>query len=85
MLKLPSCPEVQDHLTDYLEGSLPAGKRLGFWIHLALCKACRGLLGMLRVLPAFGKQALEAPEKAPAEAEAALRSALAKIKDQTNH
>ena len=37
---IPSCPEVHDHMTEYLEHSLPIRKRFGFWMHLVLCHGC---------------------------------------------
>jgi hypothetical protein len=82
MLKLPSCPEVQDHLTDYLEGALPFRKRAGFWLHLLVCEACRGLMNMIRLLPPLGKKALAPPETPDPGARKALDSALASIRRQ---
>jgi hypothetical protein len=84
MLGLPSCPEVQDHLTDYLEGSLPFRKRLGIALHLLVCGACRAFRNMLRVLPVFGKGALEPPDTPPPGAEEAFLAALGRIKNQSN-
>jgi anti-sigma factor RsiW len=76
MTFLPSCQDVQSHLTEYTEGSLPLGRRLGIWIHLQVCKACARFLRGLRALPGLAKRALSPPEEAP---EAAVR-ALAGVK-----
>jgi anti-sigma factor RsiW len=79
MSLIPSCPEVREHLTEYLEGTLPFHKRLGIRIHLLICAACDGLLKALRALPAFGRKVLEAPVEPPREAAAALERALERI------
>lgn len=80
MKLLPSCHEVQTHLTEYAEGSLPFGKRVGMWVHLMLCRVCAGVLRGLKALPGIAKRSL-APEKdtpdvalkALAQVQAALR------------
>ena len=75
MTFLPSCQEVQTHLTEYAEGSLPLSRRLGIWIHLRLCQACARFLRGLTALPGWAKRVLTPPEEAP---EAAVR-ALAEV------
>ena len=69
---LPSCREVQTELTDYAEGALPLSRRLGIWLHLALCQVCAGFLRGLRVLPGLAKGLLAPPAKAPDAATQAL-------------
>ncbi len=76
MSLIPSCPEVREHLTDYLEGTLPFRKRLGIRIHLLICAACDGLRKALLALPAFGRKILEAPAEPPREAAVAQERAL---------
>lgn len=80
MKLLPSCHEVQTHLTDYTEGALPLREKLGMWVHLLLCRVCAGVLRGLKALPGIAKVSLapekEAPEaalKALAHVQAALR------------
>lgn len=80
MSLIPSCPEVQANLTEYLEGTLPLRKRLGIWLHLMICKACNALRNALLSLPGLGKRALEAPTQAPPEAKDAFAQAMGKIK-----
>jgi anti-sigma factor ChrR (cupin superfamily) len=75
MTFLPSCQDVQTHLTEYAEGSLPLSRRIGIWIHLRLCKACARFLRGLKALPGWAKRVLAPPQEAP---EAAVR-ALAEI------
>jgi len=81
MTFLPSCQDVQTHLTEYAEGSLPLSRRLGIWIHLRLCEACARFLRGLKALPGLAKRALAPPKETPEAAAATLakvQAALAK-------
>lgn len=80
MRVMPSCHEVREHLTDYLEGSLPLRKRIGIRLHLMMCDACDGLRRALEALPRLAKQALAPPPQAPPEAKAVLGQILKQIK-----
>jgi len=80
MKLLPSCHDVQTHLTDYTEGALPFREKVGMWVHLLLCRVCSGVLRGLQALPGIAKRSLapekEAPDaalKALADVQAALR------------
>jgi anti-sigma factor ChrR (cupin superfamily) len=79
-LFLPTCREVTDLLSEYMEGGIPWNKQLGFHIHLGMCPACKRFLDSLRAMPGLLKRALEA-ETAPATscARQALDAALARI------
>ncbi|MDR3683475.1 MAG: hypothetical protein P4L11_07090 [Geothrix sp.] len=72
MTFLPSCHDVQTHLTEYAEGSLPFGRRLGIWIHLRLCRACARFLRGMKALPEWAKRVLAPPAEAPEAAARAL-------------
>lgn len=72
MTLLPSCHDVQTHLTEYLEGALPFRRRLGIWVHLLLCRVCSSVLRGLRALPWVAKASLKAPEAPSREALNAL-------------
>jgi hypothetical protein len=72
MTFLPSCQDVQSHLTEYDDRSLPLRRRVGIWIHLQVCKACARFLRGMRALPRFAKRALTPPEEAPEAAVVAL-------------
>lgn len=72
MTLLPSCKDVQSHLTEYVEGSLPLGRKVGIWIHLLLCRACAGFLRGMKALPGLAKRALAPPGEAPEAAVKAL-------------
>lgn len=80
MTLMPSCKEVRENLTEYLDGNLPVHKRMGIRLHLMMCKACGGLITALRALPKFAKEALRPPADPPLEAKEALRSVLERIK-----
>ncbi len=79
-LIIPSCNEVHDGLTDFLEGVQPWHVRLGTRLHLFLCAACRALAQAFRALPERVKRASEADPVAPPEARAALEQTLAALK-----
>jgi hypothetical protein len=80
MTFMPSCREVQTELTEYAEGTLPPGRRLGIWIHLLLCRACAGFLRGLRALPGVAKASLVPPVQAPEGATKALTEVLAALR-----
>jgi len=72
MRLLPSCHDVQTHLTEYLEGALPWRSRVGFRVHLLFCRVCSGMKRGLEALPGLAKVSLAPSEAAPEEALAAL-------------
>lgn len=80
MLFIPSCPQVRDNMTEYLEGTLPFHTRMGIRLHLMMCRACNALRNVLMALPSLSKQALEAPASPAPEAQDAFAAAMAKIK-----
>ena len=70
----PTCRDMSELATGYMEGSLPWRLRLGVWVHLRLCGMCRAYydqLAKLRRLLGRGG-ALPGPEP---EVEAALLAA----------
>jgi predicted anti-sigma-YlaC factor YlaD len=55
---VPTCRDMSELVTDYLERALSIRKRLDMWWHLARCEACRHYydqmrrtIGLLRRLP----------------------------------
>lgn len=81
MKLLPSCHDVQTHLTDYAEGSLPWPQRFGIWFHLLLCRVCAAFKRGLEALPGLAKTSLAPPPDAPeaaAEVLARIQAALRK-------
>ena len=72
MMFMPSCKEVQENLTEFMEGALPFRKRLGIRIHLMMCRMCDSVRKALAALPGFGKEALAPPQDTPSAANAVL-------------
>jgi hypothetical protein len=81
MSLIPTCPEVHERLTEFLEGTLPPRQRLGIWLHLLICRACDALRAVLLALPGLSKRALEAPTEPGPEAQDAFSQAMKRIKD----
>jgi anti-sigma factor RsiW len=47
--ELPTCREVVELVTDYLEGQMPSGDRERFEMHLAICEPCVTYLEQMRL------------------------------------
>jgi predicted anti-sigma-YlaC factor YlaD len=45
---LPTCREMTEQVTDYLEHALPLRRRLAARLHLALCSACTHYFDQMR-------------------------------------
>ncbi len=41
---MPTCREVAEQATEYLERTMPPRRRLGVWAHLRVCPNCRTYL-----------------------------------------
>jgi len=41
---MPTCQEVAEQATEYLEKAMPRRERLGVWAHLRVCPNCRTYL-----------------------------------------
>ena len=80
MMLMPSCQEVRENLTEFMEGTLPFRKRVGIHLHLMMCRMCDELRKALAALPGLAKQALGPPSKAPAEAQDVLGHVLSQLK-----
>ena len=48
-----SCEEFTSHISDFLDGRLPSGKKMGMWLHRLLCVRCRNYLRQTRELVTF--------------------------------
>ena len=44
---MPTCQEVAENATEYLEKAMPRRERLGIWGHLRVCPNCRAYLRQL--------------------------------------
>ena len=45
---IPTCREMAELVTDYLEGDLPLHRRIGARVHLLVCKACTHYFDQMR-------------------------------------
>ncbi|MFB6264821.1 MAG: hypothetical protein ABEL76_14525 [Bradymonadaceae bacterium] len=43
-----TCEEFTDRVTDYLEGRVPFGERIGMWMHSIICEHCRRYMEQMR-------------------------------------
>jgi len=79
MTKLPTCREMTDVLSDYLDGQLPPERLELFERHLALCPACVAYVESLRGTKRLALEALGADE-VPPEVTAMVGELLAKFR-----
>ncbi len=56
MFGMPSCKEVSRLVSESMETKLSLRKRIGLWIHLSMCRLCKGFARQLRVIQAAAKQ-----------------------------
>jgi predicted anti-sigma-YlaC factor YlaD len=45
---VPTCRDMSELVTDYLEHAAPLRTRLGMWLHLLQCQACRRYFDQVR-------------------------------------
>lgn len=65
---MPTCQEVAENATEYLEKAMPRRERLGVWAHLRICPNCRNYLRQLMATMALTRRAgAEAPPPPPEE------------------
>ena len=75
-----TCEEASRLMSDFEDGVLPLSQFLKMRVHLFNCPGCRTILATLKALPALASAALGQDTGAvPAEARAALESALARM------
>ena len=72
---MPSCRDMSELATDYMEGALPWRRRLAAWRHLRICAMCRAYYDQLaKVRRLLRRGQLPGPD---AGTEAALLAAAA--------
>lgn len=42
------CKDVAEEASNYLDGDLPLGKRIGLLFHIVICSCCRAYLQQIR-------------------------------------
>ena len=64
---MPTCQEVAENATEYLEKAMPRRERLGVWAHLRVCPNCRAylrqLLGTIALTRRAGTAAAAPPDE----------------------
>ena len=45
---MPTCRDMSELVTDYLEHATPIRTRFGMWLHLLQCEACRRYFDQMR-------------------------------------
>lgn len=43
-----SCEEFAEHASEYLDGRVPFGRRIGMWFHALICERCSDYLDQLQ-------------------------------------
>ncbi len=46
---MPSCKNIAEHSSDYLDRNLPWWKHPGYWLHFAICVNCRRYVKQLKL------------------------------------
>jgi predicted anti-sigma-YlaC factor YlaD len=54
---MPTCQEVAERATEYLERTMPRRERFGVWSHLRICPNCRAYLRQLMSTIALTRRA----------------------------
>ena len=55
-MPMPTCKELTELVTDYLEGRLPFGDNMQLHLHLMMCKDCRAyVMQMQTTLKTLGR------------------------------
>lgn len=67
---MPTCREVTELVTDYVEGRLGPWDRLRFRLHVSMCRHCREYVRQMRTVTRLA--GTQAPEPPSPEVEAAL-------------
>lgn len=83
---MPTCREVAENATEYLEKTMPRGERLGVWAHLRVCPNCRAYLRQFLRTIALARRAATAEDPPPGEEDrlVAVMKAAAARKHETD-
>ncbi len=57
-----TCRDMEDFMSDYVEGDLDLLTRIQFTMHLAMCGDCRRYLQMYKDSIALGKRIFDCPD-----------------------
>jgi hypothetical protein len=63
MKKMPSCKDITEHSSDYLDRKLSFMERLGFKLHLFMCVSCKRYVSQLKLtIATIGKTENAVPQ-----------------------
>ncbi len=79
MSRLPTCKEMTDLLSAYLDGALPPDQAAAFREHLDRCPACRAYLESYQGVGRLARAAL-AEDEVPAEVKAMVGTLLERFR-----
>ncbi|MBL1277386.1 MAG: hypothetical protein COB30_015000 [Ectothiorhodospiraceae bacterium] len=46
---MPSCKDITNHTSEYLDRHMPWHKRIGYWLHLLMCVHCKRYVDQLKL------------------------------------
>ena len=65
---MPTCQEVAEHATEFLERAMPRRQRFAVWAHLRICPNCRAYLRQLmRTVSLTRRAGASGPPPSPQE------------------
>jgi hypothetical protein len=85
MKLMPTCQEVNDHLTDLDEGVLPIHRVIAYRVHLLICKSCQAAFRGLKALPFLGKTLLCEQEPLPKDCTERIMTRLMRRLKEDHH
>ena len=61
---VPTCRDMSELVTDYMEHATPLRTRFGMWLHLLQCEACRRYFDQVRrTVRLLGSRSSAAPDR----------------------
>ncbi len=83
---MPSCKDITEHSSDYLDRNLPWWKRMGYWLHFVMCVHCRRYLDQLKLtIDTIGKSPeATTPNVSPEEIQAIVEKMKQSTKNKDN-
>lgn len=75
-----TCRDAAALASDAIDGTLPAARRLSYWMHLALCAACRRYRAQMALTRAALRRLAERP--AQPEVPAAVRDEFERLRKE---
>lgn len=71
-----TCKEFTEKLSDYLDGRMPFGEKVGFWFHSAMCVHCRCYMNQIRLVVGLAAETPELEDGAEHQCPEAMKQKL---------